>query len=209
MFAKTPLQFYRQRVTDPNPPAYEARVRDPQVLRALAHPLRGRLLGLLRLDGPSTASRLAERVGESSGSTSYHLRQLAAYGFVAEVPGQGTGRERWWKAQHTMTNWEPDELLDQPGGLEANEQMQRHQVEGWGRELRAWADHGRVHGREWAQVAGLSDYVLRLTPDETRQVLEELYAVLDRWAVYHREARPGTVPVNVLVGAFPRTEPPS
>lgn len=182
-------------------------VREPQVLRALAHPLRGRLLGLLRLDGPSTASRLAERVGESSGTTSYHLRQLEQYGFVAEVEGRGTARERWWQAQHMMTSWEADELIDQPGGFEANEQMLRHQVEGWGRELRAWTEHGRQHGPQWAAVAGLSDYVLHLTPQETRALLDELYAVLDRWSGGHREPRDGTTLVNVLAGAFPRTEP--
>lgn len=183
----------------------EARIRDPQVLRALAHPLRGRLLGLLRLDGPSTASRLAERVGESSGATSYHLRQLAAYGMVTEAADRGTGRERWWQAAHTTTTWEPDELLTQAGGLEANELMQRHQIEVMGRELRSWADAGREHGPEWAGVAGLSDYVLRLTPAETRQVLDEVYAVLDGWAARTHDPRPGTRPVNVFTAAFPRT----
>ena len=195
-------------MTGPHPPGTSARVHDATVLRALAHPLRGRLLGLLRLDGPSTASRLAERVGESSGVTSYHLRQLEAHGFVAEVEGRGTARERWWQAQHQMTSWDAEELLDQPGGLEANEQMHRHQIEGWGRELRAWADGGRVHGREWAAVAGLSDYVLRLQPDEAQQLLDEVYAVLDRWSDTHREPRDGTGVVNVLVGLFPRTELP-
>lgn len=191
------------------PPADQVSIRDPQVLRALAHPLRGRLLGLLRLDGPSTASRLAERVGESSGVTSYHLRQLASYGMVTELDGRGTGRERWWQAAHTMTNWEPDELIEQPGGLEANELMQRHQIESWGRELGAWAENGRAHGREWAAVSGLSDYVLRLRPEETKQLLQELYAVLDRWSRTSREPRPDAVLVNVLTAAFPRTEPSS
>jgi DNA-binding transcriptional ArsR family regulator len=55
-----------------------------EMLRGIAHPLRVRLLDLLREDGPSTATRLAERTGQSSGATSYHLRQLAAYGFVVE-----------------------------------------------------------------------------------------------------------------------------
>lgn len=190
-----------------HPPGREAHVRDPQTLRALAHPLRSRLLGLLRLEGPSTATRLGARVGESSGSTSYHLRQLARHGFVAEVEGEGSGRERWWQAQHVMTHWEPDELVDQPGGAEASTHMHRLQIEGWGRELRAWADHGEVHGREWSRVAGLSDYVLRLTPDEARSVLQQLYAVLDR--VAERAPTEGAVLVNVLLGAFPRTEPPS
>jgi DNA-binding transcriptional ArsR family regulator len=182
------------------PPGHAAHVPDPQVLRALAHPLRGRLLGMLRLDGPSTASKLAELVGESSGVTSYHLRQLAQYGLVAEVEGRGTGRERWWQAQHATTTWEPDELVDQPGGLEANEQMQRHQVEVMGRELRAWLDSPT--DRDWALAAGLSDYVLRLTPAETRELLKEVYTVLDRWS--ERTPQPGAAPVNVMTAAFPR-----
>lgn len=182
-----------------------ALVRDPQVLRALAHPLRGRLLGLLRIDGPSTASRLGERLGESSGVTSYHLRQLAQHGFVSEVAGRGTARERWWQAEHTSTSWEPDDLIDQPGGREASAQMLRLQVESMGRELHAWLTADQP--REWAAVAGLSDDVLHLTPAQTRQVLEELYGVLDRWAAQHREPRDGTAPVNLFTAAVPRVTP--
>ena len=191
----------------PHPPGPQARVRDPQVLRALAHPLRTRLLGLLRLDGPSTASRLGARVGESSGVTSYHLRQLAQHGFVTELADRGTRRERWWQAAHTMTSWEPDELLDQPGGQEVGEQMQRLQVEHIGRELRRWVDAGRVHGPEWARAAGMSDYLLRLPPEQTRQLLEELYAVLDRWSADTLEPAPWSTAVSVFAVAVPRTDP--
>ena len=67
---------------------------------------------------PSTATLLGKRVGESSGSTSYHLRQLAAYGFVEEVPDHGSGRERWWRARHRMTSWSADDLLARIGGDE-------------------------------------------------------------------------------------------
>lgn len=49
------------------------------------------------------------------------MRQLAAYGMVVDAADRGTRRERWWQAAHTTTTWEPDELLQQPGGLEANE----------------------------------------------------------------------------------------
>ncbi len=69
----------------------------PAALRALAHPLRIRILDLLPSRGPLTASKLGEIVGESSGSTSYHLRQLAKHGLVREVEGKGTARERWWE----------------------------------------------------------------------------------------------------------------
>ena len=65
-------------------------------MRALAHPDRLRMIELLR-EGPSTASRLARRVGESSGSTSYHLRVLERAGVIREEPDLGNGRERWWR----------------------------------------------------------------------------------------------------------------
>ena len=71
----------------------------PRKLRALAHPLRVRMIGLLRTEGPATATTLAKRLGESTGATSYHLRQLAAYGLIEEDPERhGHGRERWWRS---------------------------------------------------------------------------------------------------------------
>jgi DNA-binding transcriptional ArsR family regulator len=65
-------------------------------LRALAHPLRLQLLQVLHAEGPATASQLARRLGESSGSTSYHLRALYRAGMVEEAE-QRNARERWWQ----------------------------------------------------------------------------------------------------------------
>jgi DNA-binding transcriptional ArsR family regulator len=65
-------------------------------MRALAHPLRLRMIEVLR-EGPSTASRLARRLGESTGSTSYHLRVLERAGVIAEDGALGDGRDRWWR----------------------------------------------------------------------------------------------------------------
>src|SRR3954467_13851534 len=92
----------------------KTRVMDAAGLRAMAHPLRIRLLGLLRSDGPATATGLAARVGESSGTTSYHLRQLAGAGFVAEDSERGNARERWWKAAQDSTRLEAEPWLDDP-----------------------------------------------------------------------------------------------
>ena len=79
------------------------RLRDPRALRALAHPIRLSLVGLLRVEGPLTATRAAELLGESSASMSFHLRQLAKYGLVEEAGG-GKGRERPWRATAMFTN---------------------------------------------------------------------------------------------------------
>jgi DNA-binding transcriptional ArsR family regulator len=59
------------------------------------------MLELLR-EGPSTASRLARAIGESTGATSYHLRALAKAGVVEEEVGRGNGRERWWRRRANL-----------------------------------------------------------------------------------------------------------
>jgi len=86
---------------------------DPVTLRGLAHPLRVRILGVLREHGPANATTLSEMLGQSTGATSYHLRQLASYGFIVEDTGSGKasgrgGRERWWKAAHQGTVLDED-----------------------------------------------------------------------------------------------------
>ena len=75
----------------------------PRALRGLVHPIRLRLLDLLQADGPATATGLAQRIGQSSGVTSYHLRVLAEHGFIVEDTERGTGRDRWWRAVHRST----------------------------------------------------------------------------------------------------------
>ncbi len=175
------------------------RITDPETLRALAHPLRIRLLGLLRAEGPSTASRLGERVGESSGATSYHLRELARYGFVEDAPGLGTGRERWWRALHEISSWDDDAFDPELVGA-----VQRRVVESRALAYTGWLqDLGVV-----PDTAQFSDRLLHLTPDQTRGLGAELAAVLARW--YDEEsAEPGasgTAPVLVFADAFPITE---
>lgn len=95
------------------------RVTDAATPKAVAHPLRSKLLGSLRLDGPATASELARRFGESSGSTSYHLRVLAAFDFIEEDPDQPNARDRRWRAMHRFTSWNERDFEHDPAGAEA------------------------------------------------------------------------------------------
>jgi DNA-binding transcriptional ArsR family regulator len=82
---------------DPDNPYGPHERATPAQMRAMVHPLRMRIIDALRNDGPSTASRLAAQLGESSGATSYHLRVLAKAGVIEEDPDRGDGRERWWR----------------------------------------------------------------------------------------------------------------
>ena len=186
-------------------------VTDVRALRALAHPLRNRLLGLLRLDGPSTATLLGKRVGESSGSTSYHLRQLAAYGFVEELPGHGTGRERWWQARHRMTSWQPAALAAQEGGDEVQAEMTRLQIAGHARVLDAWLTQRDGLDPAWTAAASVNDYAMRLTAPQARALADELNAVLERWLAAHPAAQPaeGSELVSVLLDVVPLRQWPT
>ncbi|GGS20900.1 hypothetical protein GCM10010252_70280 [Streptomyces aureoverticillatus] len=158
--------------------------REPAAVKALTHPLRIRLLGLLRTDGPATASELAARTGESSASTSYHLRVLAKYAFVAEAEHRD-GRERRWRPVHAVTTWDHSAMDASPVGRDFAGIMARRQVEGLGASLaRHESDMaaGRL-GREWLDHAGITDLMPRLTPESLAELkqayddkLEELAA---------------------------------
>lgn len=198
-------------MSDEKPLEPAVQVTDVRALRALAHPLRSRLLGRLRLDGPSTASQLGRAVGESSGATSYHLRQLEAYGFVEEVPGQGTARERWWRARHRMTSWQAADVVTQEGGAEVQDEMTRLQLDQHARVLNAWRTQQGQLDPAWTAGASLNDYALRLRPEQARALVAELDAVLNRWMDEHpttADARTGDL-VAVLLDVVPLKEWPS
>ncbi len=188
------------------PPASSINVRDPRALRALAHPLRGTLLGLLRLEGPSTATKLGQRLGESSGATSYHLRQLATYGFVEEVMGEGTVRERWWRALHRTTSWDTRDFLGDPGGREVAEELSYRQISQQSRILAAHAEQRESLDDEWRAAVSLSDWAIRLSASRARDLADELNGVLARWRDESEEADQPLV--HVLLDLFPLDEYP-
>ncbi|GGY39296.1 transcriptional regulator [Streptomyces djakartensis] len=172
-----PVQIYppgmdgdeHKRVLDPE--------HDTAALKALTHPLRIRLLGLLRLDGPATASELAARTGESSASASYHLRVLAKYAFIAEAEHRD-GRERRWRALHTVTSWSNESMESSAAGRAFLTLSRRRQIEHLEASLaRHEADMaaGRF-GQEWVEPSGISDLMPRLTATS----LTELWDALGR-----------------------------
>jgi DNA-binding MarR family transcriptional regulator len=80
---------------------------DPKGLRALAHPLRWKLLDLLGSEGSATATRCAQVLGESVPSCAYHLGMLAKYGYVEQVPDR-EGREKPFRLTSYQQQLKPD-----------------------------------------------------------------------------------------------------
>ncbi|MFD2079679.1 DNA-binding transcriptional regulator, ArsR family [Actinopolymorpha cephalotaxi] len=178
------------------------RALDATSLRGLAHPVRVQMLGLLRTEGPATATRLAARLGLNSGATSYHLRQLAAHGFVVEATDLGTGRDRWWRAAHRSTWYDMRAATDDP---DAGDAYLRSVARIYADTLLRAVDERATLPQEWQDVSTMSDFVLQLTPAEADRLSAQILEVLRpyRRADPEAPAPEGTAPTTFQFGLFP------
>ncbi|MEU9310499.1 helix-turn-helix domain-containing protein [Streptomyces sp. NPDC048256] len=183
----------------------EVRKLDARSLRGLAHPLRMELLNALRRHGPATASQLADRLGESSGATSYHLRQLAAHGFVEDDPERGKGRERWWKAAHLGLAFDDELLTDSDPAVRGAAGMYLHEVAtSQTRDLSTWLGDRGSWPEEWNRVWDMSSATLRLTPEQTRELIGRMHELINGYRDLAVEADDaGTARIRVHTHAFP------
>lgn len=152
---------------------------DPQVLRAIAHPVRNRILDELGARGSLRAADIARNLGIPANQASFHLRQLAKYGLVEEDPDAARDkRDRVWRTvSEGGFSVSFGDFDDQPGGAAAAEVFRRHGIT-WAQHVveQAYADdRGEDHHRSVNSTAVL------LTKDEARQLSEELTEVVDRW----------------------------
>jgi hypothetical protein len=180
------------------------RLTDPRALRAYAHPVRMSLVGLLRTEGPLTATRAAELLGESSGTCSFHLRQLAKYGLVEEAGG-GTGREKPWRATTTSTAW------DSTGGgtpetAAATGLLNAVIAERYFEQLMRWLEASPEQPAEWREAAPLGDRILWVTAEEFGDLSRRVLELVDEY--FERQVKPELRPegarlVTWLHLAFP------
>ena len=185
------------------------RLDDPRTMRALAHPVRLKLLSALRTDGPATVSTLADVVDESVALVSYHLHQLATHGFIEEAPDLAQDRrERWWRATHQRTTWSTLDFLDTPEQRAVAGAFRREVLRLYTERLEQYLEEEPAWGTEWVAAADSSDYVIHLTPEELHRLREELGAVLERWSTHAEKEpdRPGAETVQVILHAFPRRQ---
>ncbi len=180
------------------------RLTDPRALRAYAHPVRMALMGLLRTEGPLTATRAAELLGESSGTCSFHLRQLAKYGLVEEAGG-GTRREKPWRATTTSTAWDPAGG-GTPETAAATSLLNTVIAEQYFEQLMRWVKARPEQPTEWREAAPLGDRILWVTADELADLSRRVLELVDEY--FERQVKPdlrpaGARPVTWLHLAFP------
>jgi predicted ArsR family transcriptional regulator len=154
-----------------NEPREVVSLTDPVALRAYAHPLRMSLVGLLRREGPLTATQAAERLGESVPNCSFHLRQLAKYGLVERVEG-ADAREKPWRASALMTSWGAES--DDPEILAAVSQLDGVIARRYYEKAVAWLAHRAEEPAEWRRVTGFGDALLWVTAEELGEIQQRM-----------------------------------
>lgn len=191
----------------PRPPRREV---DANSLRGLAHPLRVQICDRLGRFGSATATQLADSLGESSGATSYHLRQLEKYGFVEEDTERGSRRERWWRRVPGGIRINSNELADSPATRDAamlvvNEfqRAQQARLDHWRKSFGQWP-------RDWVDRSTEGAFHLRLTLDEMAQFGDELDRLIEGWGDRVRGRRgDDRRDIEVQLSLFPLGDPPT
>ena len=182
---------------------------DSRTLRALTHPVRIALIEALLLGGAMTATEVGERIGESPTTCSFHLRQLAKYGFVEEAGG-GKGRARPWRLSSVGMQFAS--AHDDPETEVAAGALVRMLRERQFGRYRTWLETNRSYPREWRDAAGSSESIMYLTAGELEELSQEVLAlVLPRFRERLTDpARrpPDAVPVEILMLAYPISLPP-
>ena len=184
-------------------------ISDPRTIRALAHPLRLDLLQLLGASGPATAAQCGRVLGASQASCSFHLRQLAKYGFVEEAGPGRDRRERQWRIAHTHLSVR----ISSGGDVVVRQQIEGLVVE---REMQAILEYSRRPGgarTEWEGKAGILTAMAVLSPDDAAAIKEKWIALIAPYIARARadgaQIQPGQCHVRYFMAATPLPEPGS
>lgn len=174
----------------------------PAAVKALAHPMRVKMLDILQLRGQVSVTSLARELGETTGATSYHLRQLARHGLVEQCePPDGAGRQRWWRMAVDELHLTGFEMMSNEDTREAVTFLLREYQSERSRRLANWFATAALWPEQWQQASSDMDGRVELSAKQTRELADELKAVLDRYSVM-KPGR-GARKVEVQYAVFP------
>ncbi|WP_030435624.1 ArsR/SmtB family transcription factor [Actinoplanes subtropicus] len=157
-------------------------VTESKVLAALAHPLRRRLMDVLKVDGPSTPSMLAERTGQAVANVSHHMKVLAGCDLVTEAPELARDRrERWWRLVAPGVRWTTADFDDDPAAQAVASAAAALNLDRQVGLVRAWHAVRESEKQTWGDTPFATDHWLRLTPQELSEFEEHLLELVGRW----------------------------
>ncbi|MFI2754243.1 ArsR/SmtB family transcription factor [Cellulomonas sp. P22] len=181
---------------------------DASAFKAYAHPLRLRMIQYLNDHGSATATELAQHLGESTGQTSYHLRQLAKHGLIEDDPARGKGRERWWRSRPFAVDGARLSTED-PTMTPAVTRMLHSVARTRAEALDDWFSRALQLPGEWLTSSVHRQSTADLTPEETTALNAEVSSTIDRYVSLSRaRAERGETPadarrVRTYYDAFP------
>ncbi|WP_062076507.1 ArsR/SmtB family transcription factor [Demequina globuliformis] len=179
---------------------------DAAALKGLAHPLRVELFDALIAAGSATASQLAEQLGESSGATSYHLRQLARHGYIEDDPAHAGGRERWWRPVPGGMTIAASDMAGDSASQRAAMQVARQFADQRARRVDEFLRHSEANGDSpWVDASMFSSAMVALTVEETSALSEHLADALSAFLepLREREDPPNARRVATHINVFP------
>ncbi len=180
---------------------------DEQSLKALAHPMRVQILRILQLHKRASVTSLATHLGETTGATSYHLRQLARHGFVEQFDVEPEGaaragrRQRWWRMAVDEIHMSGFDMLADDQTREAAGFLLREYQADRGRRLANWHATAPQWPKRWQRASSDMDGHLELNPTQLRALADELAAVIARYNAL--EPGRGARTVDVQYAVFP------
>lgn len=184
---------------------------DATAMKAFAHPLRMAMYDYLNDHGSATATMLAKHTGESTGQTSYHLRQLERHGFVTDDPTRGTGRERWWKAVGFRMHGV--ELSKDSSTRPAVASMLQNQIAQRSAAIESWYSRSEQESLEWVEASTNNRYTMSLTHEEAVDLRNQVISILDEYTDLSQrrvdggpEAEEGARRVRIYLDVFPLPE---
>ena len=184
-------------VTPPEP-AGQVNGDQSGIFRTLANPLRRRILAHLQQHREANSTSLARALGESTGTTSYHLRKLAQQGFVEEVQGKSDGRERWWRALpfHVQAP-DPAKMAaaEWSAAIEHTRARAEHDIDLYFRVLTQYEGP-----QGWAQSSRGGSY---MTKQELHAFFNDYLALLGKYGHDAHDAAEGARPVALRFFAIP------
>ncbi len=180
------------------------RITDPKAMRAMAHPLRLDLIELLGTVGTLTAAECARRLSSTQASCSFHLRQLAKYGFVEQAAPSGDSRERPWRLTDIEQSWSSTD-----GGAAATE-LERVFVQREADRIVAWQATAGAQPEPWRRASFVGGATLPMTVDEVEAVRDQIHGVLGPYI--ERLGDPASWPdghrfVRILLAGTPGSAP--
>jgi DNA-binding transcriptional ArsR family regulator len=174
---------------------------------ASGHPVRRRLLEVLGVDGPATASQLALRTDQLVGNVSHHLKMLARAGLVEEAPELAKDRrERWWRHVPVSLSWSLADVRGDPVGEAVAISVEHENVELHLNRVRGWMaarDGSDQYAEAWTRAAFSTESWVRATPEELHELGEALNALVVEFLESHRDEAPGREPCFVFAHGVP------